>query len=78
MCEKFAPSIPVNRLLGRSIFGDVVRCVKVDASEDTQETTSMGGCLMWNNATVYGGRVRLKVLLVSGMICENTLRWSLK
>ena len=62
MCEKFAPSIPVNRLLGRSIFGDVVRCVKVDASEDTQETTSLSSCLMWNNDDVYGGIVRLNIL----------------
>ena len=61
-------------MLDHSVIGDVVGCVKADASEDTQEITSMGGCLMWNNVTVYGGRVRLKVLLGSGLICGNPLR----
>ena len=63
VCEKFAPYIPVTRLLGRSGFGNAVGCVEADASEDTLEKTNLGNCLMWNDATVCGGRVRLKIVL---------------
>ena len=57
--KKFAPSIPVTRLLGRSGFGNAVGCVEADTSDDTQEITSLGGCLTWNNAYVSCGRVML-------------------
>ena len=38
----------------------------------------MGSCLIWNYSAVYGGRVRLKLLLGSSLICENPLRGILK
>ena len=59
MCEEFSPPIPVARLLGCSGFGYAVGCVEDEASDDIQEIISLGGCLMWNNAAVCGGRVRL-------------------
>ena len=59
MCEEFSPPIPVSRLLGRSGFGNAVVCVEDDASNNIQEIMSLEGCLMWNHAAVYGGRVRL-------------------
>ena len=63
MCEEFSPSIPVARLLVRSGFGDAVGCVEDAASNDIQEIASLGGCLMCNDVTVCGGRVRLKFLV---------------
>ena len=59
MCEECVPPIPGTRLIGCSIFGDALGCVKAAVSNDIQEITSLGGCLMWNNAAVCGGRVRL-------------------
>ena len=59
MCEKCAPSIPVNRLIGHSGFGYSVGCIEADTSDDTQEIMSLGRCLMWNDAVVFGGRVKL-------------------
>ena len=56
---KGAPPIPFYRLLGRSGFSNAVGCVKAAASDDIQEIVSMGGCFMWNNEVVCGGRVRL-------------------
>ena len=63
MCEEFSPSISVARLLVRSGFGDAVGCVEDAASNDIQEITSLGGCLMCNYATVCCGRVGLKFLV---------------
>ena len=63
MCEKCEQYIPVTRLLGRSVFGDAVGCVEAATSYDTQEITYLGGCLMWTDATVYGGRVCLKIFV---------------
>ena len=60
MFEECAPNILVTILLGRSGFGDSVGCVDAAASDDIQEITFMVGCLMWNNAAVCGGRIRLK------------------
>ena len=60
MYEDCAPPIPVARLLGRSGFGYAVGCVENAASNDIQEITFLGGCLMRNDATVYGGRIQLK------------------
>ena len=44
-------------LIGRRGFGDAVGCVEAAASDDIQEIMSLGGCLMWNNIAVFGGRV---------------------
>ena len=52
MFEKCAIPIPVARLIGRSGFGDADGSVKTAASDDIQEKTFLGGCLMWNNASV--------------------------
>ena len=61
MFEECEPTIPVSRLLGRSGFGDAVGSVKAAASDDIQEITFLGRCLMWNDAAVYGGRIWLKL-----------------
>ena len=63
MCEECTPPTPVTRMLDRSGFGYAVGCVKSDASSDIQEIASLGGCLMWKNAVLCGGRVRLKYFL---------------
>ena len=76
VCEKYAPSLPVTRLLGRSGFENSVGCVEADASDNTKEITSLGGCLMQNNAAVFGGRVWLNMFWGSSLICGNTLRGS--
>ena len=60
MLEECAPPIPVARLLSRSGFGDDVGSVEVADSNDIQEITFMGGCLIWNDAAVCGGRIWLK------------------
>ena len=60
MFEECATPIPVSRLLGCSGFGDAVGCVEAEYSNDIQEIMFLGGCLMWNNADVYGDRIRLK------------------
>ena len=57
--EEFSPPIPVARLLGSCGFGNAAGCIKASASNDIQEVTVMGGCLMWNYATVCGGRIWL-------------------
>ena len=72
--EECAPTIPVDRMLDRSGFGDAVGCVKASTSDDIQEITFLGGCLRWNNAAVCGGRIRLIFLWVSGLIYGNTVR----
>ena len=59
MFEEYAPPIPVARLIVHIGFGDVVGCVEPSASDYVQGITFLGGCLMWNNAAVYGGRIRL-------------------
>ena len=63
MLEECAPPIPVARLLGRSGFGNDVGYVEDDASNDIQEIISLGGCLVWKDSAVYGGRVRLKYFM---------------
>ena len=60
MFEECDPPTPVSRLLGRSGFGDSVGSVEAVASDDIQEITSLGGCLMWNDASVCCGRIWLK------------------
>ena len=60
MCDKFAQSIPVTILFGRSGFGDAIGCIEAATGDDTQEFTSLGGCSMWNNAAICSGRVWLK------------------
>ena len=59
MCEECAPPIPVARLLGRSGFGDAIGCVEASYSNDIQEITFLVVSLMWNDASVCGGRVRM-------------------
>ena len=60
MFEECAPPISVARLLGCSGFGGAVGSVEAAASDDIQEITLLGGCLMWNDAAVCGGRIWLK------------------
>ena len=63
MSEECAPPIPFNRLLGRSGFCNEVSCIKADTSNDIQYITFIGGCLMWNDSAVCGGRVQLKMFV---------------
>ena len=56
MLEECAPPIPVSRLLGRSGFGNAVGTVEASARNNSQEIIFLGGCLMWNDAAVCGGR----------------------
>ena len=74
VCEKFATSILVTRLIGRSGFGDTVGCVKAASIDYTQEITSLGVCLMWNNAVVCGGKVRLKYFC-EGLVWYVEIPW---
>ena len=59
MCEECAPPTPVSRLIGRSGFDDAVGCIEATASDGIQEIMSLGGCLVWNDVAVCGGRVQL-------------------
>ena len=60
MLEECVPPLTVARLLGRSGFGDEVGSVESAASDDIQEITFLGSCLMWNDASVCCGRIWLK------------------
>ena len=60
MFEECAPHIVVSRLLGCSGFDNSVGSVEASASDDIQEITFLGGCLMWNDVAIYGGRIWLK------------------
>ena len=60
MFEECDPHIPVSRMLGCSGFGDAVGSVEAAASNDIQDITFLGSCLMWNNAAVCCGRIWLK------------------
>ena len=64
LCKKLSPYIPVTILIGRSAFG----CAEADASDDTQEIKSLGGCFMWNDAAFCGGRVQLNIFV---RVCYN-------
>ena len=63
MFEEYSPPLPVARLLGRSGFGDAVGSVEAAASDDIQEITSLGSCLMCNNAAVCCGKIWLKIFV---------------
>ena len=63
MLEECSPRFPVSRLLGCSGFGDAVGSVEADASDDIQEITFLGRCLMWNNAAVCCGKIWLKMFV---------------
>ena len=60
MFEECAPPIPVAILLGCSGFGNAVGSINTGASDDIEEITFLGGCLMCNNSAVFGGRLWLK------------------
>ena len=78
MFDEFAPPIPVARLLGRSGFGDAVGSVEAAASDDIQEITFLGGCLMWNDAAVCGGRIWFRFILVSSLTHGNPVRGNMR
>ena len=63
MFEEYSPPLPVARLLGRSGFGDAVGSVEAAASNDIQEITFLGSCLMWNNAAVCCGKIWSKMFV---------------
>ena len=63
MFEECATPIPVSRLIGHSGFENDVGSVEADARNDIQEITLLGGCLMWNDATVCGGKIWLNVFV---------------
>ena len=59
MLEECSPPIPFSRLLGCSGFGDAVGSFEAAVSNDIQEITFLGSCLMWNDAAVCCGRIWL-------------------
>ena len=59
MFEECAPPIPVSIMIGHSGFGNAVGSVEAAASDDIQEITFLGDCLMWNNAAICGGMIWL-------------------
>ena len=63
MLEDFSLPFPVARLLGRSGFGNAVGSVEAAASDDIQEITFLGSCLMCNNAAVCCGKIWLKMFV---------------
>ena len=50
-------------MLGFSGFGNAIGSVEAAARDDIQKITFLGGCLMWNDAAVCGGRIRLKMFV---------------
>ena len=52
MFEKYAPPIPVARLLGRSGVCDAVESFNTAASDDIQEEMFLDRFLMWHYAAV--------------------------
>ena len=60
--EECVPSFPFSRLFGCSVFGNSLGCVDDADGANIQEILSMGGSLMWNDSTVWGGRMELKCL----------------
>ena len=63
MCRECAPSVTVYRIIGCGGFIYYFSCVYDDASKNIQEVISMGRGLIWNDATVYGGRMDMKILV---------------
>ena len=63
MLDECSPPFPVDRLLGRSGFGDAVGSVEAAVSDDIQEIKFLGSCLMWNNAAVCCGKMWLKMFV---------------
>ena len=51
---------PLFRISG---FGDAVGSVEADASDDIQEITFLGSCLMWKNAAVCCGNIWSKMFV---------------
>ena len=62
VCNECEISLPHNRMLGHSEFDDSFGRVDDASSEITQEIIFLGGILMWNDASVCGGRMELIVL----------------
>ena len=50
-------------MIGCSCFGDDIGSVETAASNYIQEIMLLGGCLMWNDAAVCGGRIWLKKIV---------------
>ena len=46
-------------MLGFSGFGNAIGSVEADTSDDIQEMMFLGVYLMWDDAAVCGGRIRL-------------------
>ena len=72
MFKECTPPIPVARLIGCIGFDDAVGSVKAAASNDIQEITFLGGCLMWNDADVYGGRIWLNFFV---SVCSDLWKY---
>ena len=75
MFEEYSPPFPVARLLGRSGFGDAVGSVEAAPSDDIQEITFLGSCLMWNNAAVCCGKIWSKMFVRVWSDLWKSLEW---
>ena len=51
----------VDRIIDRSGFGDSFGCVEDDDRNNIQEVISLDRVLMWNYASVCGGRRDVKI-----------------
>ena len=77
MFEECSPPFPVARLLGCSGFGDAVGSADAAGSDDIQDITFMGSCLMRNNAAVCCGKIWSKMFVrVLSDLCKSLERES--
>ena len=77
MFEECYPPFTVARLLVCSGFGNAIVSVEAAASNDIQEITFLGSCLMWNNAVVCCGKIWSKMFVrVWSELCKSPERES--
>ena len=58
-------------MIGRSRFGDAVGCVEAAASNDIEEITFLGGCLMYNDVTVYDDTISISIRLLYTLLAQK-------
>ena len=63
VCEEYAPYAPFARMSGHSGFDYYIGPVKDATTDNIQEIISLGGSFIWNDATICGGRMGLKILV---------------
>ena len=61
--KECAPSVPVSRLIGHSVFGYCFGSVNDATCDNIHEEISLGRSLMCNDAAVFGGRMDLNMFV---------------